>query len=551
MPVAELKDRELDTAKKLRAVDAFYWVDREKISLGGKPYLVRGHEYQVDWLQCDHPNQSFKKGAQMGATEVQILKTLHGLIHGRYPQGVLYLFPTAGDVTDFSKGRFKPLIDDNPRAIGRYVTDTDAANIKRIGSGLLYFRGARSTGKIEGVKPTSSKLKSIPVDRLTFDEKDEMPPEMVVLALERMSHSTVQEIANVSTPTIPDFGIDRDYNESDQRVRMLKCKKCGTETCLELDFPDCLEQMSDGKVIRICRHCKNEISPHEGVWVAQYPSITDRVGWWISQLNSIFIDPKTIIDLYTDPPDGNISEVYNSKLGMAYIPAENRLTPADVYACCSPRPMGVNSDRTCAMGIDVGKTLHVVIGYPDGDKRRIVKVARVDDFSDLHDLVLRFNVKVAVFDAEPETRKVRDFQKEAGFAVFLCDYQERLKVGMRTDDKTGMISVRRTETCDATHNLTISGLLVIPRKNAEIQEYALEMCNIAKVLEEDQTTGSKRFTYRKLGPDHYRHATNYFMLACNHPGLGKKVDIATQALELAQKVVQQNEYDPFQSLRRT
>ncbi|MFA5401804.1 MAG: hypothetical protein WC359_15235, partial [Dehalococcoidia bacterium] len=35
--------------------------------------------------------------------------------------------------------------------------------------------------------------------------------------------------------------------------------------------------------------------------------------------------------------------------------------------------------------------------------------------------------------------------------------------------------------------------------------------------EEDQVSGSKKYTYRKLGPDHYRHATNYFWLACQDP----------------------------------
>ena len=48
---------------------------------------------------------------------------------------------------------------------------------------MLYLRGARATGKIEGIKKTSSSLKGIPVDRIVFDEVDEMDPAMVDLAL--------------------------------------------------------------------------------------------------------------------------------------------------------------------------------------------------------------------------------------------------------------------------------------------------------------------------------------------------------------------------------
>jgi hypothetical protein len=39
------------------------------------------------------------------------------------------------------------------------------------------------------------------------------------------------------------------------------------------------------------------------------------------------------------------------------------------------------------------------------------------------------------------------------------------------------------------------------------------MHNVAKRLEEDEETGSKRYVYVKLGPDHFRHAFNYEAMA--------------------------------------
>jgi hypothetical protein len=60
---------------------------------------------------------------------------------------------------------------------------------------MLYLRGARATGKIEGIKKTSSQLKTVPVDRIIFDEVDEMDPAMIDLALERLSHSKIKEEA--------------------------------------------------------------------------------------------------------------------------------------------------------------------------------------------------------------------------------------------------------------------------------------------------------------------------------------------------------------------
>lgn len=505
-------------AHDLRVVDAWYWAYWNRVQLQASRFDVRGHEYQVDILQCEDPRQAAMKAAQMGFTETAIIKTLHGMIYRNYPQGVLYLFPTQGDVRDFSQARFKTLITLNPYKIGRYIKNTDNVNIKQIGGSLLYFRGAHSTKKIEGTKATSSRLKTIPVDRIVFDEFDEMDPVMVDLALERFSHSEIQEEFYLSTPTIPDYGIDKKYQESDQRVWMIKCPKCGKETCLELEFPECLHERPDGTVIRQCIHCRDsELIPKEGRWVAQYPDRTkDLVGWWISQLNSAYIKPETILNLFNNPPNGNLAEVYNSKLGMAYIAAEDRLTVNDVYRCCGPDPILSKHQGPCAMGVDVGKILHVVIGIKTGEKsKKILHVTRLSNFNDLHDVAKRFNVKCAVIDMEPEIRKVREFQQSEPYKIFLCDYQERQKVSRRQDDEAGLVSVRRTEICDATHDLVkTEGMLEIPRKSEEVRQYALEMSNIAKVLEEDQVTGSKTYKYRKLGPDHYRHATNYFYLAC-------------------------------------
>ena len=84
---------------------------------------------------------------------------------------------------DFSKGRISPLIDDNPETIGKWVTDTDAAGIKRIWNTFLYLRGMVSRVG----------LKSIPVDLIIYDELDEAPQKAVDMAQERMGHSELKE----------------------------------------------------------------------------------------------------------------------------------------------------------------------------------------------------------------------------------------------------------------------------------------------------------------------------------------------------------------------
>jgi hypothetical protein len=502
----------------IHAADAFHWITDNNLQLGAGPWELRNHEYQLGWLQEDAREQCFIKGAQIGASEINVLKTLHGHVFHRYPQGSLYLFPTRDDVKDFSKARFDPLIEQNP-FIGAYVRNTDSQNIKRVGSGFLYLRGARSTKTVGGTKKSSSQLKSISVDRVVFDEFDEMEEAMIELAQYRVAHSRVKELIYLGTPTIPEYGIDRMYQSSTQNVWMLECPACGKESSLDLEFPNSLRRRTDGTAYRACVHCHAEVHPGKGRWEAQYPD-KDRVGWWISQLNSAYIDPTDILDKYEDPPYGDLSEVMNSTLGRAYIPAENRLTRADVLSCCGNDPMLTKHEGPTCMGVDVGTNLHYVIAQRKTRKAlKVLNVGRVQSFNDLHDLARDFNVKSAVFDLFPEKRKVVEFQKAENFSVFGCNYVETKTGTITWDEKDQIIKGNRTEICDMTHDLiATSGGLELPRRNAELEQFTKEVCNIAKVLDEDIDTGARIFRYKKLGADHYRHALNYCLLAAERVG---------------------------------
>lgn len=128
-------------------------------------------------------------------------------------------------------------------------------------------------------------LKSIPVDLIVFDELDEAPQNSVDMALERMAHSEFKEVIELSNPTLPDYGIDKAFQETDQRYWLLKCEKCGGFTCLEDTFPDCLITVKS-RVIRACQKCKGALDPSIGQWVAKRPSITDKRGYHLAPLMS-------------------------------------------------------------------------------------------------------------------------------------------------------------------------------------------------------------------------------------------------------------------------
>ncbi|MEM4167941.1 MAG: phage terminase large subunit family protein [Candidatus Caldarchaeum sp.] len=481
-----------------------YWVQYNKIIVEGRRFDLLSHPYQAEILDNTARVSVFCKGAQIGFTTVALLQTLHGLIYGRYPSGVLYLFPTDRDVSDFSRVRLGAFVKQNECLAG-VIRDTDSVELKAIGRSVLYLRGARSR----------SRLKSIPVDRIVFDELDEMDPPMVELAKQRIAHSKIKEEVYLSTPTIPDYGIHALYQQSSQHVWMIKCEACGGETCLELEFPNCVTEKGD----RLCKHCGRKINWKNGRWVAQHPDAEIR-GYWISQLCSDYVSPGVILREFYDPPGGRLNEVYNSRLGMPYIDIKDRLTEQQVFECCGRDPQQLRWTAPTAMGVDVGNVLHIVIGYAMGDNSyRILRLHRTTEWNDIHDLAVAFNVNIAVIDMRPEVRKVRELQDQESFPIYGCVYHS-FRLGRPTwDEEKGIVTVGRTEWMDAVHNAIAENMILLPRRDSEVELYAKHMSSVCKTYEED-STGDIRGIYKRVSDDHYYHATGYMMLACQRLPVG-------------------------------
>ena len=505
-------ERELDTSVE-KVVKFEDWV--KDIILDGKAFTYSRHEYLIDPYKDTHPHQVELKATQLGLTSKAMLRVVYGARYGSY-RGILYLFPSKSDVTDFSKSRVDPLIDENPDTIGAWVQETDAANIKRIWNSFLYLRGMKSRVG----------LKSIPVDFVIFDELDEAPQNAVDMAVERMAHSEHKEQLKLSNPTLPDYGIDKAFQETDQRYWLLKCHKCNTWTDLVGEFPvkanqevPCLIRLN-GKVIRACRKCHAELDPSVGQWVAKHPAVTDKRGYQYSQLWSHYVDPKDILHGYRTTD--NLTDLYNLKIGVAWAEAEARLAKQEVLNLCSDYNNQASDPGPCSMGIDQGKDLHVVIGRRGGDRDKIVHIGIYKDWKEMDRLMRNFNVSRCVVDALPETRNARDFAERFKDKVYLSYYNRHQKNNYAWNDKEWVVQSNRTESLDASHRQILNARVMLPGQTEVIRLFAEQMANVAKKLVEEEIsddsgikhkTGSKTYIYIKLGPDHFRHAFSYETMA--------------------------------------
>lgn len=469
--------------------------------LDGRPFTYERHEYLIEPYRDAHPHVVEMKAAQLGLTTKAMLKALYGARYGGY-KGILYLFPSKSDVTDFSKGRIDPLIDQNPETLGRWIQDTDSANIKGIWNAFLYLRGMKSR----------IGLKSIPIDYIVFDELDEAPQNAIDMAMERMGHSEFKEVLKLSNPTLPDYGIDKAFQQTDQRYWLLKCDKCGGHTCLEDTFPDCLAEIN-GKAIRLCQDCRDrELNPSIGEWVAKRPAITDKRGYHYSQLFSHYVTPADILHQFRTTH--NLADFYNLKIGSPYVEAENRLSVQEVLSLCGSKGISSDDPGPCFMGVDQGKDLHIVVGKKDPENSgHLVHLGIYRDWEELDRLMNNFAIIRCVVDALPETRNARAFAVRYKGKVFLNYYSEHQKGHYSWNEKDLIVSCNRTESLDASHREILDRKISLPKESGIVREFARHMHNIAKKLVEDETTGSKRYVYVKLGPDHFRHAFNFEAMA--------------------------------------
>ena len=308
------------------------------------------------------------KGAQLGVTEAAINRALFTI--DQLKRDVLYVLPTQGGASDFSKARFGAALD-NSEYLKSIFTDTNSVALKRASANTLYIRGSRGRGG----------LKSVPVSELILDEMDEMDLGKVWLALERLSGQLEKHVWGLSTPTIPEYGIARQYKGSTQEHFFFKCPHCGRKT--ELIWPDCVEIVGDHATDpRIkdsflkCKECKAKLKQEDkpnflrgGFWQPTVENADPNIrGFYINQLYSFTINAAELVAAYFRGFGDEVAaqEFHNSKLGLPFLGDGAKITDDMIarsirdYTMDSPRPQQ-GGKRLITLGYDQGKTGYCVV----------------------------------------------------------------------------------------------------------------------------------------------------------------------------------------------
>jgi len=499
------------------------------------PWKFTFHPWLKEVQDCLAQEVVILKAAQMGFTEALLNISFYYIDILR--KNVLYVLPTkTPDASDFSSSRFDAALDLNPHLKDIF---SNAKNVghKRSGTANLWIRGSNSR----------SGLKSLPVALMVFDEYDEMNMENMVLAEARTDGQIGEQswrMIKLSTPTSPDFGVSKLFEDSTKDHFFFPCPHCGKQT--EFLFPESLiitaDDINDVKIREshlICLECKKKLNHKEkivflkdGTWQSTIEAKRERRGFHISQLYSSAdrATPWRLAQSFIKAQTDNLEaqELYNSKCGIAYVPPGHRVTHEELNQAKersdrtkdSPAP----KNKWITLGADVGEPwIYYEIDAWSFPKLmndlnmmaecNVLTAGKVLSFHELGQLMHQWQVLMAVVDAQPERRLAYEFACQFYGHAKLCFYTGNISnrmINIKEGEDAHQVSVDKTSWLDVALNRFHNGSISLP-KDIET-EYCEHQRGLVRRYKKN-ASGNTVGYYQKVGADHFADTRCYNEIA--------------------------------------
>lgn len=505
--------------------------------INGRPYSSKNHEYQEVILKSTARKLRVKKCAQIGVSVISILRCFAKL--GRY-RGftILYILPSATFSQSFNATRITPLLQECKQLRDIQDKTVDSTSVKKFGANnFLHNKGAVS--KAAAI--------SVDADYLVKDEVDFMTDHTVLTSFaSRLLHSPYKFDAEFSTPTIPDFGISKSFNESKRHLHMAKCVHCGWWFQPQFDmivFPGVgkgqeLKELTKYQIIQNdinsayleCPHCgvpTDESLQHEHrEFVIENPTDNfTEVGYHIQPFSVPNIQPVPNI-LLERPNYARWVDYSNNVLGEDDADASDSFTREEIETFFDST-IPAEDDRTGFFGIDVGLTFHYmvikessdgVIYIPDFGTIPLQKIEK-----ELHNVKQRHRVRVSAIDLYPYVDTVLRLQ-ETDPMLWGCEFTESRGIDLlsiktrdeeseKATDRMQIAQVRRDRVFDTILSMARAGNLRI--RPTDDKELLIDhMLSVKRLSTFDKNEGKVRFKWVKTdGKDHFFFSMLYGMVA--------------------------------------
>lgn len=507
----------------------------------GIPFSFLHHEYQIMPVNDMSRDMTTEKPAQVGWTEILLRMAI---FYCTNYQGFSCIFtqPSQSDVNRFSKSRVNDVLRDCPdvEALNAGLKgQLDSAEIKKIGRSYLYLRGTFGTRAAI----------SVPSDMNIYDEKNFSNPLVTNQYKSRLQHSRWGLERNISTPTIPRFGVSALYDNSDRKRMVCRCTHCGKHQVItwpvnifvRFEIGGIWRPLADDDVRELAiqnrmvgKHCEADFrcvscfgsldrSARNMEWVAERPGAQNWAGgvsgYSMSQMDVVFKKAWDII-CASDVRLGGYrrwSDFVNFVLGNANLDEHDGITDEQFDAACDISVAQTTQSAGTLMGVDVGKVCHIQIIKPMKNVDALIWAETVSADvlkTRVRELVRSFRPYCMVFDAEPYESTINEIIAQYPKIAWKARYGTS---NYKINELTGEVGVPRTVALDEVYDGIRNRRISILAKGRPENVYGdtlhdglkQHLQNMAKVLEEDEDTGDKEFNYVKLGPDHWVHSLAY------------------------------------------
>ena len=479
--------------------------------------------WQESILDCNEEIVSIQKGAQIGFSVAGMIKALHRVDSCR--EDVLYILPTDKNASQFAQARLDSIVGLSPKLsdLWRSANSVGLKQTKHLTN--LYIKGSMS----------EANLVSVPVGCVVIDEYDRCNVKALSLALERMSAYEKRHLFALSTPTLPEYGINALYDQGTKEEFTFKCPSCSKHIALR--WPESFEvrgdSATDPNVVESyikCYECGAKL-PHETKqeWMsgADWVPTTKASGhrsFSVSQLYSFTVNPADIAIGYHRGCGDEVAmvEFVNQKMGMPYIMKGGKVTDTEINRNIGSHHKfdGLADDNAMiTMGVDVGNFLDVAIVKYDyledpwlephlRSHATLLHELRLPggDFTGLDQLMSEWQVKHCCIDFQPETNLAKSFARRFHGFVSLVQYRrgtEQEEIKEKEDDRVPILTVNRTAFLDYSVGRLHKDRITLPVDLSNLWREHVKAINRTYVLDE---VGKPKATYLSAKPDHSAHA---------------------------------------------
>lgn len=437
----------------------------------GEPLDFKDHPYLKDIYTDFTPRQAILKAAQIGMSTTINIKALW-LAKNKHLD-IIYSLPSSADIKDFVSGKTNRLISHN-QIFQEWCEDKDSIEQKRVGQSVIYFKGTW----------TERAAIATPADLYISDETDRSKQEIVTQFKTRLQHSKFGWEWYFSNPSAAGFGVDKHWEESDQKHWFNTCTECGYEWYLTMENI----MYRDNVPYYGCLKCKVELNRYKGRWIAKHKG-REVSGYWIPLL---IVPNKSAQYVLTKKEELSEEQFANYVLGQPFVGRGNKLTrqmfEQNLVNDINPR------DSTMIIGVDTGKGINYVLG----NKYGLFFYDKVSSYEPLRKLMRDNPTAIMVIDQGGDIVHPRELREEFPNRVFLCFFradQKNDKLITWNDDE-GTVVADRNKLLQLVIDEMTNKRLPIYGTVADWNEVELEWLGMYRT-EEESNLGTPIFKWNK------------------------------------------------------